>query len=76
MFSTSILQTQHLNNVRLLIKTLFREYPLYQRKRKYNVMTTSWFSPKSVDISPNIYYNLGESRGAWEKGDGGSDERI
>jgi hypothetical protein len=35
-----------------------------------------WFSPKSVDISPNIYYNLGEIRDAWEKGDGGSDERI
>jgi hypothetical protein len=35
-----------------------------------------WFSPKSVDTSPIIYYNLGESGGVWEKGDGGSDERI
>ena len=39
-------------------------------------MTMSRFSPKPIDISPNIYYNLGESRGAWERGDGGSDERI
>ena len=38
--------------------------------------TTSGFSPKPIDISPNIYCNLGESEGAWEKGDSGSDERI
>jgi hypothetical protein len=39
-------------------------------------MTTRKFSPKAIDVSPNIYYNLGEYLNAWEKGDRESDERI
>ena len=44
------------------------------RKKKWHAYQSQ--PPKSVDISPNIHYNLGKNRGAWEKGDGGSDERI
>jgi hypothetical protein len=43
MFSTSILQTHHLNNVRLLIKNLFPEYPLFQRKENISVCMVCMF---------------------------------
>jgi hypothetical protein len=39
-------------------------------------MTMSSFSPKPIDVSPKIYYYLGKSKDAWEKGEKGSDERV
>ena len=38
--------------------------------------TTSGFSPKPIDISPNMYYYLGESEDVWGKGDSGLDESV